>query len=431
VTSVNPKSHVAERDDATTPAPHEILLVYPPVLPFGYTLHHRFQRLWEIADYLRRSHPDLRVIDAGLLNTLQGDILREVDGGVKLLIFYVEPQLLETVAALMRRLRLMWPQLLIALYGPATTTYLGDVQALQPDAIGMRGDFEQQLTEILRWIDSSEEPRLHSSILRDGEWSEPAGDFRFLLPAEWGWPPLEDMPQSDLARIYGYKGQPTTMAVTVARGCPFTCAFCSTPYVEGRAERRRSAESLVEYLASHPEVVRWQMYAPNFTLNRRWVMRFCELVAERGLVISWKCTTRADRIDPEMARAMADAGCFAVGLGVETIGASRATISKGESVDVVAEAIRTLVAVGISVKAYVLLGLPGQSLDEVHATLDYVRSLGAQPRPTLYSPQGDADELVKSGLVSAPTTSVGVDRKSYLPEDTDGYGELLRLIYQR
>lgn len=408
---------------------HDTLIVYPPALPYGYTLHHRFQRVWEVADYVRREHPSLGVVDAGLLNTLQGDVLRRIDGRVRLVIFYVEPQLLEVTGALVRRLRLMWPELRIAMYGPALTTYPADVLELEPDAVGMRGDFEQQLVEIVNWVFEGTAPSVHSAIRTADGWTTPHGDFRFLTAAEWGWPPLNEMPQDDIARIYEYKNEPRTMAVTVARGCPFLCSFCSTPQVEGRAERRREVHDLVDYIASYPQFTTWQMYAPNFTLNRRWVLQFCKELIERDLKIRWKCTTRSDRIDAEMAEAMAAAGCIAVGLGVETVGLTRDAIRKGENLDVVSTAITELVSRGIKVKGYVLLGLPGQTLEEARATVDFVTSLGAIPRPTLYSPQGEADELVQSGLVDAPTSSSGIDRKSYVPENSDGYGELLRLIY--
>jgi len=409
----------------------DTLIIYPPALPYGYTLHHRFQRLWEVADYLRRDHPRLAIVDAGLLNALQGDILRYVDDAIRLVVFYVEPQLLDTTAALVRRLRLMWPDLRIAMYGPALSTYPDDVRALNPDAVGLRGDFEQQVGEIIRWVFTGAQPQTFSSIRETNGWSQPTGGFTFLPSVEWGWPPLDEMPQTDMARIYDYKGQPLTMAVTVARGCPFLCSFCSTPQIEGKAERRRPVEDLVEYLASYPQFTHWQMYAPTFTLNRRWVLRFCQELQDRDVRISWKCTTRADRIDPEIAEAMATAGCTGVGIGVETIGLSRAAIRKGESLETVTSAITELVVRGVKVKGYVLLGLPGQTVGEAHETIDYVSSLGAEPRPTLYSPQGEADELVRSGLVTSPGGATGIDRKSYVPEESEGYGELLKLVYHR
>lgn len=416
---------------AVSPSSPDALIIYPPAIPYGYTLHHRYQRLWEVADYLRRQHPRLGVVDAGLLNTLQGDILRQIDANVRLVIFYVEPQLLATTAALVKRLRLMWPKLRIALYGPALSTYPDDARALDPDAVGRRGDFEQQLGEIIHWVFNGVEPSAHASIRREDGWSVPVGDFKFLPAADWGWPPLNEMPQADIARIYQYKQQPVTMAVTVARGCPFLCSFCSTPEVEGRSERRRPVKDLVDYIASYPNFTHWQLYAPTFTLNRRWVLQFCQEILNRDVKITWKCTTRADRVDSELAAAMAAAGCVAVGLGVETTGQSRATIRKGESLDALSTGIQELVRHGIKVKGYVLLGLPGQTLEEAHETLQYVRSLGAVPRPTLYSPQGDADELVRGGLVTPPRTSTEIDRKSYVPEESEGYGELLKLVYQR
>lgn len=409
----------------------DALIVYPPSLPYNYTLHHRFQRVWEVADYLRRTHPNLGVVDAGLLNMLQGDILSAVTKEVRLVVFYVEPQLLEVTKALIERLRLMWPQLVIGAYGPAAVSYLDDVKKLGPDAIGVRGDYEQQLIEIMEWVKGGGLPRTFVSTNHTEGWIEPSGPFRFLHPGDWGWPRLEEMPLADIARVYSYKRAPVTMAVTVARGCPFPCAFCSTPAAEGRAERRRPVDGLINYLSSYPAVSDWQLYAPNFTLNRRWVMTFLNELRGSGLRMTWRCTTRADLVDPEMAEAMVAGGCRSVGIGVETIGQSRLQISKGEDLRQTEAAIRLLVALGITVKGYIIVGLPGQTVEEARATIDFVRSLGAEPRPTLYSPQGDADDLVRRGLVAGASPTPELDRKAYIPEHRDGYGEFLRMIYQR
>ena len=83
------------------------LVIHPPTLPYGYTLHHRFQRVWEAAEYARRFHPGLRVIDAGLLNMLIGQLLSEFSQDYDAVAFYCEPQMLTTVADLAERLRVV------------------------------------------------------------------------------------------------------------------------------------------------------------------------------------------------------------------------------------------------------------------------------------------------------------------------------------
>ena len=126
---------------------------------------------------------------------------------------------------------------------------------------------------------------------------------------------------------------------------------------------------------------------------------------------------------------MAQAGCHMVGIGVETLGPTLERIRKEIDRERTGAAIKLLRDNGIQAKAYIILGLPGQGIDEVRETIDFVTSLGAQIRPTMYSPQGAADAL-EDGMVSGVEEVSHLDRKSFLTS-REHYGEFLRLAFDR
>lgn len=368
----------------------------------------------------------MRVIDAGLLNMLQGQVLSSLPRDRFVLAIYLEPQMLETVIDLVLRVRLLNPDARIIAYGPACITYPRDVEGVGFDAFGVRGDYELQIRDA---IQSDLAESAHLRIKAENGWRDPVGEPTWLSPAEWGFPNLSEMPVGDLSRIYQMKNTPLTMAVTAARGCPFSCAFCSTPSVEGRRDRRRPIAPLIEFLDSHQEVKHWQLYAPSFTLNRQWCMEFCRELSAVGFASSWRCTTRADLLDEELIDAMQRAGCEGVGIGVETVGSATGHIDKRLALESVTEAVGALTRRGMVTKCYVMLGLPDQTLKDVHDTLDLVRKLGAIPRLTLYSPQGAADLLIARGIVEPVTPSSTLDRKAFIREGQSDYAELLKLLY--
>jgi radical SAM superfamily enzyme YgiQ (UPF0313 family) len=237
------------------------------------------------------------------------------------------------------------------------------------------------------------------------------------------------MPMDDIGRIYQMKEQPLTVAVTASRGCPYRCTFCATPHLEGRPDRRRSPAKLADFVASHREYLNWQFYSPTFTLDRKWCFAFFEELRARDVDILWRCTTRVDRLDRELVQAMAQAGCHMVGIGVETLGPTLEMIRKEIDRKQTETAIRLLLDHGIDAKAYIMLGLPGQGVDEIRETIDFVTGLGAKIRPTMYSPQGAADTL-DHALLSGIETVSRLDRKSYV-SDREHYGEFLRLAFDR
>ncbi|MGQ4616330.1 radical SAM protein [Nocardia sp. R7R-8] len=404
------------------------MVLHPPVLPFGYTLHHRFQRLWEAGVYLRNRYPETKIVDAGLLNMLKGQVLDEFATGYDAVAIYCEPQMFPDVEEFVDRFKHMDPETKILVYGPATVCFPRQTRSLPVDAIGCRGDHDAQLRQFLDLMSGVRTTSSNIAVCSSGRWDEPSGAVEFVAEHDWAFPPLDEMPMADIARIYTMKQQPLTVAVTASRGCPYRCTFCATPELEGRPDRRRNPESLAEYIEQNQRYTHWQLYSPTFTLDRRWCMEFFEHLRQRGVDVDWRCTTRVDRLDRELVEAMSASGCSMVGLGIETLGPALSAIKKGIRESQMALAIRMLVESGIAVKAYIMLGLPGQRPDDIRRTIDFVTELGARIRPTMYSPQGAADGLENDGADLDGGDLSAFDRKSFLL-DRAHYGEYLRLIY--
>lgn len=400
----------------------EVVVLHPPVLPYGYTLHHRFQRIWELSEYIVTLGVSVQVIDAGLLNMLQGQILQHIPRHPFTLALYLEPQMIDVCHELLIRMRAINPLLTLFCYGPACLTHPDSVRALAPEGIGSTGDYEVQLAGFI----SARNPNLIPEHIL----SEQVYSHGYLKPEAWAYPPLEVMPLSDIARIYSMKGEPTTIALTVARGCPYHCAFCSTPAVEGKRDRRRPIGSLIDYLKRHTDVEHWQFYAPTFTLNRRWCLDFFDALDAEGLQINWRCTTRVDRLDPALLERMAIAGCEGVGIGLETFGPAATLIDKNVDVEVLGGVLRQSLDLGLKTKCYIMMGLPQQTPDDVRSTIQWVKDQGATPRLTMYSPQGDVDTLVRKGLVARSQPSATLDRKVHMC-DSPFAAELIRLLYEQ
>jgi anaerobic magnesium-protoporphyrin IX monomethyl ester cyclase len=55
-----------------------------------------------------------------------------------------------------------------------------------------------------------------------------------------------------------------------------------------------------------------------FTINKKYVMKLCDLMVKAKLDLKWTCGTRADRVDDELCAAMHAAGCRMIMLGIES-----------------------------------------------------------------------------------------------------------------
>ena len=179
--------------------------------------------------------------------------------------------------------------------------------------------------------------------------------------------------------------------VSVARGCPFDCAFCCRIF--GRRVRYHSVERLIEevgLLVDDFGAKEINFEADTLTLDRGFVHTLCEGLVDSGLAkrMVWTCESRVDTVNAEMLRAMKAAGCWQISYGVET-GSQRLLdlIQKGIRIDRIEKTFRLTKEVGISIRAFFMLGLPTETRADSLKTIALAKRLDARwSQFTLFTP---------------------------------------------
>ncbi len=179
--------------------------------------------------------------------------------------------------------------------------------------------------------------------------------------------------------------------VSVARGCPFDCAFCCRIF--GRGIRHHSVERLIEeagLLADDYGAKEINLEADTLTLDRNFVHALCQGLVASGLAkrMAWTCESRVDTVDAEMLKAMKAAGCWQISYGVES-GSQRLLdlIHKGISIDRIEKTFALTKEVGISIRAFFMLGLPTETRAESLKTIALAKRLDARwSQFTLFTP---------------------------------------------
>lgn len=177
-----------------------------------------------------------------------------------------------------------------------------------------------------------------------------------------------------------FRHLPSVTMIT-SRGCPFKCVFCNTDLF-GKNVRLRSAGNVLDEVE---EVVgRYRAREINFcdetlTINRDRMVAICEGIMRRGLKIGWKCSTRVDRVDPELLRLMKRSGCFYIGYGVES-GVQRILdkMQKGITLEQIRTAFAETRKAGINTMAYFMMNVPGETLEDIEQSIRFSREI----RPT-------------------------------------------------
>lgn len=168
-----------------------------------------------------------------------------------------------------------------------------------------------------------------------------------------------------------------SLNMVTTRGCPYHCNWCAKP-LWGQRYAVRSPGSVVDELErlvrDHGAEHIWFM-DDIFGLKPSWLPEFADLVEERGLQFRFKCLSRPDlMLRDGTVDALVRAGCEVVWIGAES-GSQKIldAMEKGTTVEQIADATRRLHRAGVRVAFFVQFGYPGETRDDVEATLQMIR----------------------------------------------------------
>jgi radical SAM superfamily enzyme YgiQ (UPF0313 family) len=197
--------------------------------------------------------------------------------------------------------------------------------------------------------------------------------------------------------------------IITSRGCPAACRFCSSPNFWGKTLRFRSPRSIVDevrFIRDRYGLLYFSIRDDTFTADRERVLAFCRLLLQEKVYILWNCQSRVNAVDEEMLLWMKRAGCECVQFGVES--GSRdllRELGKNITIEQVKAAASATRRAGINLSVYLITGVPGETEDDLHATLCLIEEIkpgDGQVSPLAYYP-GTAlfEKGVASGAVSA------------------------------
>lgn len=201
---------------------------------------------------------------------------------------------------------------------------------------------------------------------------------RSLLP-DLDRQPYPDRDAIDLPRYLGAWRQRHgvgTVSLITARGCPYTCTWCSRS-VFGETHRRRSVTNVADEAEAIVDRYRPERlwYADDvFAIHRTWTINYAAELERRRLRMPFECISRAERIDDDVADALQSLGCFRVWIGSES-GSQRVldAMKRKVSVGQVHDAAQRLRRRGIEVGMFIMLGYDGERAEDLQATVDHLK----------------------------------------------------------
>ena len=244
----------------------------------------------------------------------------------------------------------------------------------------LKGEAEHTLPQFVRALEAGDEKSLEElpglSALRDGELAidNPAPPLikrldELPIPARHLLPMEKYFDANPEKLVY----------VFTTRGCPFKCIFCQKE-LTGRGFRVRSTEAIVDELEHiiktyDPGVI---LFVDEIlTLRKKRIHEMCDEIIRRGLKFEWIANTRADCVDYPLLKHMHRAGCRRIYYGWES-GSQRMldVLKKDLTPEEIIEAAKMTRRAGIWAKVYLIVGNPGETMEDIQETEKVLKMAG-------------------------------------------------------
>ena len=244
------------------------------------------------------------------------------------------------------------------------------------------GEGEQTLEELLKSLAGGGKPSglpaINGIVFKSADGAIVRTPPRVLMPS-LDQQPFPDRSAIDLPaylRAWRECHGVGTVSLITARGCPYTCTWCSRS-VFGETHRRRSVANVADEVEAIVERYRPERlwYADDvFAIHRGWTMAYARELEKRRLRLPFECISRAERIDDDVADALVSLGCFRVWIGSES-GSQRVLdrMKRKVSVDQVRTTAARLRRRGIEVGMFIMLGYDGEEVRDLEDTVDHLK----------------------------------------------------------
>jgi len=190
--------------------------------------------------------------------------------------------------------------------------------------------------------------------------------------------PAHDKLQKELYGDPTAKRIPKTM-VMGQKACINNCSFCCQPAFFGApALRQRSVEHFLSELKWVQQLGFREVMFNDATLtaDMEWAASLFEGMIKNNIDLTWNCSTRAERVNPDILKLMKRAGCHTIALGMESVDK---TVLKNIRKNIEPEQIRESVSMirkhGIDTILFCVVGFPGETKESIENTISFLKTL--------------------------------------------------------
>jgi len=187
---------------------------------------------------------------------------------------------------------------------------------------------------------------------------------------------LNELPFPAYTEFNLKKYREKSLPLLMSRGCIFHCAFCDDWRLMGKYRSRR-AEKLLEEIMHHIKKYKIDSFYfndPAINGNPNELLRFCDLIIQNNLKITWIALAIPSKMTLDLLRKMSKAGCLTLNYGIES-GSDKTLeqMRKPLRIEEIERVLKNTRNAGINTQVNFIIGFPGENEEEFQETLEFIK----------------------------------------------------------
>ncbi|MCK5014797.1 MAG: cobalamin-dependent protein [Candidatus Omnitrophica bacterium] len=396
----------------------KVLLINPPVDSIIKTELPEFVRsetgifpplgLMYIAAYLKKYNPghEIYILDTIAENMDYQKIGRFIlDFSPDIVGITAHTHNLADICSLISIIKEINPEIRIVLGGPHVNIFPQETIRMDGVDYVIKGEAEMTFSELLQCLSNNGDlNKVEGIIFKRDDQIICTPSYRMANNLDAYPFPDRRALNSDRYRYALSKSSGKVTTMITSRGCPFHCAFCSTP--KG-SYRIRSAENIVDEIEDclRLNIHEIHFVDDSFGCNRDHLWSLCHEIKRRNLDVRWGIRARADTLKKDQIFQLKDSGCVRINIGVETSSdEGMKMLQKGVTIDQVKNVFRWTKEANMITSAYFMIGCPHEKTKhDVERVIDFAIELDPDYAMfnilTLYSGTELYQKAVQEGIV--------------------------------
>lgn len=171
------------------------------------------------------------------------------------------------------------------------------------------------------------------------------------------------------------------ISIMTSRGCPFNCCFCASHTVHGKKIRLMSSKRIIsdiDYLIEKYNVKTFLIEDDHFLIDKKRAIDILEALSSRNVNIEFPNGLAVYSITEDIVYALKKAGVKMATLAIESGSENvlKNIIHKPLKLSLVYSAVELLRSADIYIRAFFIIGFPGETPQDRKMTIDLIKNAG-------------------------------------------------------